>query len=133
MPKNFDNFTDAMVTAAYAAMPTPNKVWIALVDEAESSIATSDAYDDLTASTAQSFTVTGVTVAERVTDLGGPFVFTGTTQTPAALVVLTDAPANSPDIIVAQNVFNGAVYEFADRGDLSIDVLLIRFGYQDET
>ncbi len=133
MPKNFDATTDTMVNTFLAdECVVANKVWIVLLDENEASIATDDEFDDLTWSTTQKISVTSVTCVDRVIDLGGPHVFTGTTQTPRTLAVLTDDPAGTPQMLAVQNISGGSAYAFASAGDLSVDVLLLRFGYDGE-
>ncbi len=133
MPKNFDDTTDDMVNAYLASLPTPNKLWIVLFDENKASVATSDTYGDLTQSTTQKIGVTSVTCVDRVIDLGGPHVFTGTTETPSSVGILTDDPAASPELFYLEDIDGGDPYSFAVSLALSLDVVMFRQGFEGET
>jgi hypothetical protein len=134
MPKNFDASTDAMVNAYFAdVLVVANKVWLVLLDENEASIATDDTFADLTWSTSQKIAVTSISCVDRVVDLGGPHIFTGTVETPASVAVLTDDPTGTPLMLYVQNLKpGGTAHNFATGGDAKVNALLFRHGFQDE-
>lgn len=146
MPKNSDVTTDAKENLYLASLPTPNKLWVVVVDENEAAIATTNARTDLTQSLATKYAVTSVTCSGRTIVLMGPFTFEGTTELPRAFMVLTDDPANGAPSkpYYFENIVNAAVaedlglsigdaWDFSVHGPLNVDGIAIECFFQGET
>lgn len=133
--KNFNTSMNEMLNTYLASLPTPNSLWVVLLDEDTASIAVTDAYTDLTRSgSTNAIQRSSLTAANRAIDLGA-LVFTGTTETPRSIAVLDDNPANAGvNLVAVEDIMtDGSVYNFATQGNLYVDGLTFKIGYQGET